>query len=317
MENLKIDVRKHNWSDAFDLFVELGAKHKADKGEFGLVSSFLYLHGGIIWAAVNDNDVGECKEVTIHQLKDMVILKRNDVGDATHYHVHYGAKFPYLFLSGNWYFFGGDKWNESSHSDDFYSRLVAKKPQVEYLIKVAGEYTLVVGDYVPDGGIEVPDGADTATQYEDYFIFWRGDIESFSKLDGDKDWVSGDDNIPLSEYLTHFGNSIVWQRHTQDENEVSDTDTELLNRFDDLPEVEKTLKERQSQYGCYEDVAYATQSMIDILCNNTGYKSMSKPHKESIHMILSKIARLSCGDQNHKDSWHDISGYAQLIEKII
>ena len=31
-------------------------------------------------------------------------------------------------------------------------------------------------------------------------------------------------------------------------------------------------------------------------------------------MILSKISRLVTGDPAHKDSWHDIQGYAKLAE---
>lgn len=81
--------------------------------------------------------------------------------------------------------------------------------------------------------------------------------------------------------------------------------------------IQKTLNERQSSYGCFEDVAFLTQTMIDLLNTHTKFKDMPKPHKESLHMIFSKISRLTLGDHNHKDSWHDIQGYAKLVEDLI
>lgn len=82
-------------------------------------------------------------------------------------------------------------------------------------------------------------------------------------------------------------------------------------------DVSNTLSQRASRYGCFEDVARITQMIIDALNNYSNYKSMPNAHKESIHMIASKIARICCGDHNYKDSWHDISGYAKLIEGLI
>ena len=34
-------------------------------------------------------------------------------------------------------------------------------------------------------------------------------------------------------------------------------------------------------------------------------------------MILHKLARILNGDPNYVDSWHDIAGYAILVEDII
>jgi hypothetical protein len=40
--------------------------------------------------------------------------------------------------------------------------------------------------------------------------------------------------------------------------------------------------------------------------------SLSPQQQEALEMICVKIARIVCGDANHKDSWLDISGYAHL-----
>ena len=80
--------------------------------------------------------------------------------------------------------------------------------------------------------------------------------------------------------------------------------------------IEQTLAQRQSQYGCFEDVAFVTQGMIELMrkCN---YDKMPAPHQMALSMICSKVARIVNGDFNHKDSWHDIGGYAKLIEDEI
>lgn len=80
--------------------------------------------------------------------------------------------------------------------------------------------------------------------------------------------------------------------------------------------VDATLSERQASYGCFEDVAFVTENIINVLkkCN---YDSMPHTHKMSMYMIASKMARLVNGDFNHLDSWHDIQGYAKLIEDFI
>lgn len=41
---------------------------------------------------------------------------------------------------------------------------------------------------------------------------------------------------------------------------------------------------------------------------------MDPDQKEALSMIFSKIARILNGDPDHIDSWHDIAGYATLVE---
>lgn len=80
--------------------------------------------------------------------------------------------------------------------------------------------------------------------------------------------------------------------------------------------VDATLTERQSQYGCYEDVAHVTQQILSAL-RIGNYDELPAPMKESLHMIASKMARIVNGDPEYLDNWHDIGGYAKLIEKLI
>ena len=80
--------------------------------------------------------------------------------------------------------------------------------------------------------------------------------------------------------------------------------------------IESTLSQRQTQYGCYEDVAQVTQQILSAL-RIGNYDKLPAPMKESLHMIASKMARIVNGDPEYFDNWHDIGGYAKLIEKLI
>lgn len=58
-----------------------------------------------------DNSLDKYKEITIEQLRDMVVLKRNEPDDATHEHKYDGGK--YLNLYGVRYWHSGESWVES------------------------------------------------------------------------------------------------------------------------------------------------------------------------------------------------------------
>jgi len=48
-----------------------------------------------------------------------------------------------------------------------------------------------------------------------------------------------------------------------------------------------------------------------------GWERLDPIHKESLEMNAHKIARILNGDPNYADSWHDIAGYATLVEQRV
>ena len=80
--------------------------------------------------------------------------------------------------------------------------------------------------------------------------------------------------------------------------------------------VDQTLDERGKRYGKFKDQAFISQSFKDVLHRSTLYagKDLDADMQEALEMILHKIARILNGDANYVDSWHDISGYAKLVE---
>ena len=95
---------------------------------------------------------------------------------------------------------------------------------------------------------------------------------------------------------------------------------EIEPKIPDAPKIsdlEYTLKERKETYGDYSQIAITSQNLKYILNTSSPFKHLLESKKESIEMILHKIARIVHGDPNHIDNWHDIAGYATLIENEI
>jgi hypothetical protein len=84
-----------------------------------------------------------------------------------------------------------------------------------------------------------------------------------------------------------------------------------------MSSVDKTLEVRGSRYGTFENNATTTQSLMEVIEKAPSFEQLSKLHKEAIHMIFHKIARIVCGDPNYIDNVHDIVGYAKLLEDYL
>jgi len=80
--------------------------------------------------------------------------------------------------------------------------------------------------------------------------------------------------------------------------------------------IENTLAERGSRYGNFEGHAEVTQSLKRVVSTELlrRQKNLADDQQEAIDMILHKIGRIVNGDANYADSWHDIAGYAKLVD---
>ena len=81
--------------------------------------------------------------------------------------------------------------------------------------------------------------------------------------------------------------------------------------------LEDTLAERGNKYGSFKDNAETTQRLEEVIRVKTSYWESDNVHREALHMILHKVARIVNGDADYADNWHDIAGYAQLVEDDI
>lgn len=78
-----------------------------------------------------------------------------------------------------------------------------------------------------------------------------------------------------------------------------------------------TLAERGSRYGDFATHAQITQDMKAVFVASPRWTALSAAQKESLEMVAHKIGRILNGDPNYADSWHDIVGYAKLVEDML
>jgi hypothetical protein len=78
--------------------------------------------------------------------------------------------------------------------------------------------------------------------------------------------------------------------------------------------VDATLAERGKRYGDFSDHARVCQALKVTMMCGPSWKQLSDVQKQALEVIADKIARILTGDPNYDDNWHDIQGYAKLVE---
>lgn len=85
--------------------------------------------------------------------------------------------------------------------------------------------------------------------------------------------------------------------------------------------VEATLAERGAHYGDFTDLAKICDALIGIAEANsaavkvpTSWDRMKPFQRQAVRVIMEKLARILSGDPDYVDNWHDLQGYAKLVE---
>jgi hypothetical protein len=78
--------------------------------------------------------------------------------------------------------------------------------------------------------------------------------------------------------------------------------------------VDTTLAERGKRYGPFAGHAGITQAIKVVMGTGCRWDSLAADQREALEMIAHKIGRILNGDPDYADSWHDIAGYAKLVE---
>ena len=80
--------------------------------------------------------------------------------------------------------------------------------------------------------------------------------------------------------------------------------------------INETLAERGKRYGKFTGHANVTQELKRVVFNalEGRQKELADDQQEALDMIFHKIGRIINGDPDYIDSWHDIAGYARVIE---
>lgn len=83
---------------------------------------------------------------------------------------------------------------------------------------------------------------------------------------------------------------------------------------DEQSTVSETLAARGRRYGDFPGHADVTQAIKAAMTKGKNWGRLQNDHKEALEMIAHKIGRILNGDPKYTDSWHDIAGYAKLVE---
>jgi predicted RNA-binding protein with EMAP domain len=78
--------------------------------------------------------------------------------------------------------------------------------------------------------------------------------------------------------------------------------------------IEQTLAGRESTYGKFSNHAEISQKLKEVMYTYAKPDALSDCQKEALEMIMHKVARILNGNPNYVDNWHDIAGYATLVE---
>ena len=79
--------------------------------------------------------------------------------------------------------------------------------------------------------------------------------------------------------------------------------------------IEKILQDRNATHGDFREGAKISQHLKKVV--GTYGEHLTPTHRESLDMIMHKVARLLNGDPMHMDTWTDIIGYATLAVEDI
>lgn len=86
--------------------------------------------------------------------------------------------------------------------------------------------------------------------------------------------------------------------------------------------ITATLASRGSQYGKFDNHAEITQTLkrasadfVQRVHGKTIEQHLTPDQKEALDMIYHKIGRVLNGNPDLADSWHDMAGYATLVDK--
>ena len=86
--------------------------------------------------------------------------------------------------------------------------------------------------------------------------------------------------------------------------------------------ADATLAERGARYGDFTDRARIADALHGILIGdtpagkfNTSWGTMKPFQRQALRVIVDKLARILNGDPDYIDNWHDIQGYAKLVEE--
>lgn len=79
--------------------------------------------------------------------------------------------------------------------------------------------------------------------------------------------------------------------------------------------IDQTLAERGTRYGEFTEHARITQAIKAAMVDSPNWHKLPPNMKEALEMNAHKVGRILNGDPFYKDSWVDIIGYTELVNR--
>lgn len=79
--------------------------------------------------------------------------------------------------------------------------------------------------------------------------------------------------------------------------------------------VVDTLRERDNMYGAFTIHAAIAQRLKGVMHSSEAWKNLDPDQREALDMIQHKIARILNGNEDNPENFHDIAGYATLVDE--
>lgn len=241
MENIKVKFTNMSERDEIQsLFDNLG---------YNLVNNIAcekwFVVASLCSSGINFDYWADVKEITLQYLRDLVVLKRNSIDDAS-FKDAFGDIW-YVDSTNNYWMFENDIWREAEEPL-FKLEPIKKEGEVkkkEYIAKVSGNWRLVDSHELVSGRIEVPDGAEIflldESCGEDTLYFVKHDGEVFYEYYINTAYVPNNTWIKGTVIYLHKGmGDVLWKR--------DHTTTPNTSIQDKLKFIEKWLNGEKIQY---------------------------------------------------------------------
>ena len=326
MKDLAILVdNKNDSTEAQDLLFSMGYKWRG-LGEISKSYFYPKMNKYFIFMNKNEMDLqmagyfagssrsyaeSRFKEITLPQLRDLVVLKRNDVGDANAFRQDNDVKY-YITSDNKYYYFSNIptfQWTESCNDIDYLEKRVKpiEKPMKEYLRKNSNGTYSYIGtvrpEHVSDFMIEIPEGSNIA-------VIEDSKVKFYSK------YTSAD--------LDHLGKDLIWMRPSHPEELPFIDDEPSLN--DQYAEIEKVRQSHRTASEIADSALKHIRERAETYDQPTGERSAAKTAKafnaitgkditeSEVWLLLQllKDVRQWSREDYHQDSAEDCIAYAAL-----
>lgn len=303
MKNLKIRVNNEAESrEVQGLFFELGCTWSGDSKDifdFDMPDYIVNWNNGYI--TVGDDFDKNRQEITLPQLRDLVVLKRNKNTDATH--IDSNNYDWYVASDEKHYRHQGDIWVYQPYVDCLDLKPI-EKPMKEYLNpKRNYELCLSDEDLTKEGMIKIPEK-------------WMNFV--YKLPDGD---IRFSDNL-----VSTIADHIIWQRHTHPEELPFIDDEPKPSLNDTYAEIEKVRQSHRTASEIADSALKHIRERAETYDQPTGERSAAKTAKafnaitgkditeSEVWLLLQllKDVRQWSREDYHQDSAEDCIAYAAL-----